>query len=96
MKRYTLLLPLIAAFAVTSCASHHAHHDMKAMHKQCMDEGKKGELMCADKHDKGMKDCCCMDKDKHGEMNMKGKSCMVDKKKDMGKSDDASQPTLVK
>ena len=46
--------------------------------------------------DKGMKDCCCMDKEKHGEMNMKGKSCMVDMKKEMGKSSEASQPMPMK
>ncbi len=96
MKKYSWILPLIAAFAVTSCASYHARHDMRAMHKQCMQEGKKGEMMCADKHDKEMNDCCCMDKESHGDMNMKGKSCMVDKKKDMGKSSDASQPMLMK
>jgi len=96
MKKYSFILPLIAALAVTSCASHHAHHDMKAMHKQCMDESKKGEMMCADNHDKGMKNCCCMDKEKHDEMSMKGKSCMEDMKKDMSKSSEASKPKLVK
>lgn len=92
MKRYSFILPFIAAFATASCASYSARDDMKAMHKQCMEEGKKGEMMCADKHDKNMKDCCCMDKEKHGEMNMKGKSCMMDMKKEMGKSSEASQP----
>lgn len=96
MKKYSFILPLIAAFAVTSCATNQAHHDMKAMHAQCMEEGKKGEMMCADKNDKAMKDCCCMDKDKHGEMNMKGKSCMADMKKDMDKSSDTSQPMQMK
>lgn len=95
MKTY-LLLPLIVSLAAASCATYQAQDDMKAMHKQCMKEAKKADMMSADEREKRMKDCDCMNKDKHGEMNMKGKSCMMDMKKDMDANSESGHSMMMK